>query len=337
MQHITFSSQKTYLLLFLLGTFSLFLACETDQLKSVSKAEVFDELWTFVQENYVYFDEKEADWNEVRQDYEGLVKEDISDEDFFFLCVDMLNELKDVHNSITSPYGYQVAYNRRIGYEIHFDLDVVKANYLNNDFQESGFYTYGVLENDIGYIHFADFKEVKRIHSIMDFMEEQAVKALIIDVRDNSGGYGPDAVEIVGHFINQPTDVGYIVAKTGPRPDDFSEPRRITAQARTPFMDVPVVMLTNRESYSATSYLAAEMKPLPNVTLVGQITGGGGGGNITYELSNTWLLTVSLDKYLDINMESIEAGVLPDIEIVNDSTRLANGIDEMLERAVEQF
>ena len=137
-------------------------------------------------------------------------------------------------------------------------------------------------------------------------------------IRDRNNGGGSGQEDIVSYFIKEQTTAGYIIEKTGSGQQDVSPQLSFVVQPADFSFDKPVVLLTNRGSFSATSYLAAMMKPLPNVTLVGQITGGGGGGGASFLLQNDWVLTVSVSTFLDVNFEDIESGVVPDIDINND-------------------
>ncbi|MEM1326048.1 MAG: S41 family peptidase [Bacteroidota bacterium] len=317
---------------------ALFFSCETENILTSNKAVLANEFWTYVDENYIYFEEKQVDWNQIKAEIVDPINENTSEAELETACINMLNSLRDGHNVLSTFTTNRVNYNYRAGYDIHFDLSVVQDNYLKGDFEQLGNYTYGILDNRIGYIHFRSFKQVSNIDQIMPLLKTAGVEGIIFDIRDNTGGAGQDAVEIVGYFIDEPTVVGYMVEKTGKAHDDVSEPLSVIASPKQPYFDVPLVLLTNRRSYSACTYLASQLKDLPNVTLVGQVTGGGGGGNQTQELSNGWLLTVSSSKLLDINFDaSIEAGVSPDMFVNNDSLTLVNGVDEMLERALTAF
>lgn len=318
----------------IIGLCLLLTACEKaliPKLENTPQA-VFDEMWRQVDENYIYFDLKQVDWDEQYDKYAPLIKADMTEAALFKVCDDMLKELRDGHNVLGKPNSIS-AYNVKQGFEINFDLDLIKQDYLNNDFAETGFFTYGVLDNNIGYVHFADFEGARRVAEVVEFMNQQGVDKLIFDVRNNGGGEG--AEDIVSYFIQETTNVGYTIEKTGPGRQEVSPQLSFLVQPANLYFDKPVVLLTNRGSFSATSYLAGMMKPLPNVTLVGQITGGGGGGNATFRLQNDWILSVSVSTFLDTNFEDIEDGVRPDIEINNGKTVLENGVDEMLERAIE--
>ena len=123
-------------------------------------------------------------------------------------------------------------------------------------------------------------------------MQQQGVEKLIFDVRNNGGGEG--AEDIIPYFIQATTTVGYTIEKTGKGQQDVSPNLPFLIESADFYFDKPIVLLTNRGSYSATTYFAAMMKVLPQVTIVGQITGGGGGGNAAFELQNGWLVEVSL-------------------------------------------
>ena len=312
----------------------LLTACEKvliPKLENTPQA-VFDEMWRQVDKNYIYFDLKQVDWDAQYDKYTPLIKADMPDATLFRVCGDMLKELRDGHNVLQKPNGTNV-YDFKDGFEVNFDLATIKKNYLNNDFSETGFYTYGILDNNIGYVHFANFSGARKIAQVLEFMDQQGVDKLIFDVRNNGGGGG--AEDIVSYFIPATTNVGYTIEKTGKERQAISPQLSFIVEPANFYFDKPVALLTNRGSFSATSYFAAMMKLLPNVTLVGQITGGGGGGNATFRLQNDWVLSVSVSTFLDTNFEDIESGVVPDIEINNDKAVLESGVDEMLERALE--
>lgn len=311
----------------------LLTACEKALIPELENTpqSVFDEMWQYVDKNYIYFDLKQVDWEDQYDRYAPLITADMSEDALFEVCDNMLQELKDGHNLLANK-NRTSAFDVKEGFDINFDLDLIKEQYLHNEFTETGFFTYGILDNNIGYVHYADFKGARRIAEVVAFMNQQGVDKLIFDVRNNGGGSGQR--DIVSYFIEEPITSGYIIEKTGSGQQDVSPQLSFVVQPADFSFDKPVVLLTNRGSFSATSYLAAMMKPLPNVTLVGQITGGGGGGGASFLLQNDWVLTVSVSTFLDANFEDIESGVMPDIDINNDKAVLESGVDEMLERAI---
>ncbi len=108
-------------------------------------------------------------------------------------------------------------------------------------------------------------------------------EGLIIDIRDNGGGgYLSNVGKFVSRFIDQDVTGGYIRHKTGPGPDDFSEPFRIVyspAGEERVHYSKPIAVLTNRSCFSAANNFVAVMKSLPQVRIVGARTGGGVGSH----------------------------------------------------------
>jgi C-terminal processing protease CtpA/Prc len=163
------------------------------------------------------------------------------------------------------------------------------------------------------------------------------VAGLIIDVRNNGGGSVSNAFTIANRFADEKKKVADWFYKTGPSHDDFSqaEEKFIEFAGDEDYrFDKPIVVLINRSSYSSANFFASMMSFLPNVTLIGDQTGGGGGLPINNELPNGWRYRFSATRTLDANGNNIEFGVKPNIMIELDSTRLAEGEDNMIEEAI---
>lgn len=73
-----------------------------------------------------------------------------------------------------------------------------------------------------------------------------------------------------------------------------------------------------------------------NVEIIGQITGGGGGDVITQELPNGWVAAITINYFLDTEGNHIENGVEPDLEIENTLEEIENGIDAILQEAIDR-
>ena len=92
-------------------------------------------------------------------------------------------------------------------------------------------------------------------------------------------------------------------------------------------------MLTNRRSYSATNDFVNQMSCLPNVTIMGDKTGGGSGMPFTSELPNGWTVRFSASPHFNADMEQIEWGIEPDIKINMDEADETKHIDTIIEKA----
>ena len=297
--------------------------------------EIFTEFWSFVDEHYIYFDQKDVDWNEVRDRYSRLIEDTMTEEELYRVCHEALLELRDGHNRIETPNLYVPSYNFQEGYTIEFSAELIEQEYLNSSIQRIGNIHYGIVSDNIGYVYISDMERYGSFSTIVREMKEQGVIGLVIDIRNNGGGDSNPVIDILSDFVSESRTLGYYIEKSGPGHDDITELMEVRAEPSSDFtFDLPVVVLTNRKSYSASSYFASMFGELPSVTLVGQITGGGGGGNYGYQLSNQWIVAVSASDFVNSDLESIEPGVKPDIEIENSKDRLEAGFDDMLEKAL---
>jgi len=149
---------------------------------------------------------------------------------------------------------------------------------------------------------------------LADFIPSLTEKAaLIIDVRNNVGGYDAISDLIAGHFIEQPQVAYHKKAKFA---DGFANQHSITLtpQIEQPFTK-PVYVLIGEQTYSGGEIFSLSMKSLPNVTLVGEPTQGGLSDKINRTLPNGWIFSVPSEVYSDLNgNEFEEVGVPADIE-----------------------
>jgi C-terminal processing protease CtpA/Prc len=154
-------------------------------------------------------------------------------------------------------------------------------------------------------------------------------------VRNNSGGNGGNANKLFSYFIDKKMPVKYEVFKTGPGPSDFSEPLPFYIKPAGITYNKKVVVLTNRACFSACNDFALYMSLLPNVTLVGDSTGGGGGNPNNYVLANGWKLQYTATLTLAPDKRSIESGIAPDETVAITSENESAGKDPIIDRALE--
>ena len=297
--------------------------------------EIYKEFWTYVNEHYIYFETKKVDWDAVFEKYYHNLKTG-SEQELYEAMESSLIELKDSHNRLQVDGKDADKFDFRDGWEIHFSNQLVEEQYLIDTFQIDGYIHWGYLPENIGYIYLPAFNRYGGMQNILKDMNDKGVQKIIFDMRNNGGGDSNQIPKLAGHFVQEKTILGSYVEKNGPKQDDITAPIPIYAIPSTEFiLDIPIVVLINRGSYSATSYFAAMMKGLPNVSVIGQRTGGGGGGNYGYQLSNGWMIAVSVSDFLDKQNNSIEPGVEPNLEIINSMQNIMNRRDVMLEKAIE--
>lgn len=277
----------------------------------------FDALWTLVDEHYCFFGDKAdtLDWDEVYARYSPRVSEGITSEELFVVCSQMLDELRDGHVNLSSPYATSYYRAWWSDYPQNYDQRLVEQYYFNFNQRQLGVFSYGFLPGNIGYLRCSSFTSSLgegNLDYILQFLA--TAQALIVDVRDNGGGDLTNAETLARRFLRQKTLAGYLVHKTGPGHTDFSEPYPLyyypIGDGHTVW-GKPVVVLTNRSTFSAANNFVSVMKPLPWVTIVGATTGGGSGMPVSYELPCGWGLRLSALSILDAQGRPTEAGIDP--------------------------
>lgn len=305
----------------------------------------FDALADIIDKHYCFFEDKDIDWKEITQKYRALINEETNEYDLYFICAQMLNELKDGHVNLTSRYS--TSYYRRwwSDYPQNFNMRTLEEgeNYLNFNWLTTSGIIYRQLPGEIAYMYypsFSSFISETSLDYILAILYNS--RGLIIDIRDNGGGTLTNINTLVGRFIKEKITGGYIIHKTGPGHNDFSKPYPIEyepAEEGRIMWDGPVVVLTNRSCFSAANNFVAVMKDLPNVKIVGAKTGGGGGMPFTSELPIGWSVRFSACPILDANGNVIEQGIdpSPGCEVEAPAEELAKGTDAILDFAIDML
>lgn len=299
----------------------------------------FEALWAILDEHYCFFEYKDVDWQAVRTEYSRKIDDRMTDEELFRVCADMLLELRDGHTNLVSPFDMS-RYWIWEQYPQNYDERLILEHYLHFDYKKASGISYGMLKNNVAYMHYGSFSSTIGEGNLdMILSSLSLAEGLIIDVRDNGGGILTNAETLVARFIDNPVPAGFIAHKTGPGHNEFSEPYAYSiepARGRVHW-NKPVVVLTNRSSFSATNNFVSIMKTLPNVRIVGDVTGGGCGMPFTGELPNGWSVRFSAAPIYDVDGHLTEFGVEPSEGCRVDMTeadRQANR-DTIMERAFE--
>lgn len=191
-----------------------------------------------------------------------------------------------------------------------------------------------VIDNKYGYIRVLEFEnniynQFKEEYTKL--MEEKKVEGLIIDLRNNPGGIVSETVKIADLLCGE----GKIV-ETVYR--DGSK-RVYTSDAATKCL-VPIVVLVNENSASASEILAGAIKDLKQGTLVGKKTFGKGIVQSIVPLNEGGAVSVTTAKYYTASGIEIHGnGITPDVEVdisdINRGLTVDYNKDEQLRKAVE--
>lgn len=298
----------------------------------------FDALWTSIDEHYCFFKYKDVDWKAVGERYRAKLQPKMTSKELFDVCSEMLKELKDGHTNLVSTWDVS-RYWIWEKYPVNYDQRVIDEHYLNFEYKKACGIKYGMLRNNYGYMYYGDFSvSIGEGNLDMILGALASCDGLVIDVRSNGGGLLTNVEPIVARFITEKIHAGAISHKTGPGHNDFSKPYDYyfspAPSGRVKFSK-PVVVLTNRASFSATNNFVSIMKSLPQVKVVGDVTGGGCGLPFTSEMPNGWSVRYSASAITDPSGNLTEFGVEPDYKVDMTPQEIAEGRDAILEKAFE--
>ena len=188
--------------------------------------------------------------------------------------------------------------------------------------------TSGMYDDNIGYIALETFDNGSKddFKEAYDNLVSQNAKALIIDIRDNGGGVVDEALAIADLFCDKGDITLIKVNKDG---------EETVIESKTdPIIKMPVVILTNEMSASASEILVAALKDNGKAEIVGNKTYGKGVIQELVYLQNGGALRVTSSEYYTPNREKInEKGIEPNYEVDFDYENME--VDEQLNKAVE--
>ncbi len=299
----------------------------------------FEYLWTNMNQRYSLFEFKNIDWDSVYSQYRPQVDEFTPNHRLFDIMAEMLNALEDGHTNLRAQQDIS-RYYPYLNTPPNFNYALVERNYLK-DFRFTGFLQNQILD-DVGYIYYRSFVQPINdweLDTVINRFNQVGVKGVIIDVRDNEGGNPENGLLMLSRMINNRTHIYTSQRKSGPGKNDFDPPQKIFLDPNNddPAFPGKVVVLCNRKTYSAGSYFSAATKGIPEVTLMGDTTGGGSGVPAGFELPNGWACNYSSTIGTLVDGYNFESGVPPDLYVTLDTTDILNGIDTIIEAALEEI
>lgn len=241
--------------------------------------------------------------------------------------------LEDAVSKIRGPRGSEVVltinrHNWEKPQEITVTREVINVPSLRWELlSEEG----EVDENGtIAYVKFYNFTEkigVDWAEAAVRIFNSPADR-IILDLRNNPGGYLEMARSMAGYFINR----GEVVVIE----DMGEEQREFRAQGQPLFLDYPMMVLINQGSASASEILAGALRDNRGVQLIGETSFGKGSVQSLETLSGGSSLKVTTARWLTPKGETIEgSGLEPDIEVQMTEEDYLSGRDPQLEKAIE--
>ena len=299
--------------------------------------EDFEAAWDRINDVYPYLEFKKINWDSIYTVYRPLAEAAQGDE-FYLVLRDLLAELKDGHVYYRTKGGGEVYpyYPQRHFKDRHAYSPFVVRKYFDKELKltESTSVEYEILPGNIGYAFISDFHEDylrNEFPGVLEYLKN--TKGLILDIRQKRGGDYQNIEAVVTRFLTEPLE----------RNDAYTYGEKWVLppfQPSGPFQYTnPVVVLINGSTFSAGEFTTEILKQLPQVTAVGDTTGGGsvGGGD-------EGLYFLPSGKSIDIGFIDIRRydglpwewlGIAPDVRIEQTEEDILAERDKQLEHAIE--
>ena len=174
-----------------------------------------------------------------------------------------------------------------------------------------------MLEDGIGLVQIFNFDERCADESIevIERLRSEGAKKLIFDVRNNPGGFADELVELLDYLLPE-GDLFRTVSHDGKEQVDTSD---------ADFLDMPMAVLVNGDSYSAAEFFAAALQEYEAAIVVGEPTVGKGYYQNTIQLGDGSAVALSTGKYFTPKGNSLaDVGVTPDVRAEVDEETAAN-------------
>jgi carboxyl-terminal processing protease len=172
-----------------------------------------------------------------------------------------------------------------------------------------------MLEPGIGYVRITQFQEQSGpdLKTHLGELEDEGMKSLVLDLRNNPGGLLTAAVEVVEQFVPEGKMVVYVQGRDGKREEYYSH-------ATHTHGELPVVVLVNQGSASASEIVSGALQDLGRGVVVGTQTFGKGSVQTVLPLSDQSGLRLTTAKYYTPAGRSIQnIGISPDIVVDQDT------------------
>ena len=238
-------------------------------------------------------------------------------------------QLEDVSNAIKGEAGTNVKITIiRDEKEISYDITraSVKVKSVGSE----------MVNDNIAYIQIASFNEGTADEFINAYKEIQNnnPKALIIDLRNNGGGLVEESLKIADTMVEK----GKALLIT----ENKEKKEKVDKSRQNPIINIPVVLLINENTASASEILAGALRDDCNIRIVGKNSYGKGVIQSVFSFTDGTGLKVTTEEYFTPNKNVInKVGIKPDIEVDQDEkwkgyVNIPFEYDLQLQKAVEQ-
>lgn len=230
------------------------------------------------------------------------------------------DDLDDISNKIKGPEGTTLTMEiLRDTSTLNFEItrENINLNILEGK----------VVSENIGYIKFAEFNKTtaKEFKNTYEDLNKQGIKSLIIDLRNNTGGYVDQSIEIASYIVNQGSIILYEV--------DENKNEKAIRSENSPFINLPIIVLTNGGTASAAEILTGALQDSGKAKVVGEKTYGKAVIQNVLRLEDGSGKITNVGEFLTPNKKRIQdTGIEPNETVILQNTESE---DTQLQRAIE--
>ena len=230
------------------------------------------------------------------------------------------DELDNISNKIKGPEGTTLTMEiLRDTLTLNFEITRKKIN--PNPLEKK------VLSENIGYIKFSEFNKTiaKEFKNAYEDLNKQGIKSLIIDLRNNAGGYVDQSIEIASYIVDKGSIISYEV--------DENKNEKAIKSDKSPFINLPIIILTNGGTASAAEILTGALQDLGKAKVVGEKTYGKAVIQSIVRLEDGSGKIINVGEFLTPNKKRVQdTGIEPnEIVILQDTA----SEDTQLQSAIE--
>ncbi len=325
------------------------------EFRSEDPSRILEVLVATFEENYAFLDERDPEWETHVAEAEDRLGEEMSAPELLVVMEEMLGGLGDPQVLIIPAEGVidedfvsagpENEVTDLVGERIAAGTGLVSIDESSN---ADGGYVVGRLPSGIGYLGLLQLlafdsdlalsKEALAgiLDELIAALQTERAPGLVIDLRDNVGGFEQLAVVAASRFLTEQV----VVARHEVRiegTDAYADCGEVSALPG-PFgsFDGPVVVLVGPGTKGTAEWLVLALMQSPNVVVVGETTAGSLSPLFARGLPNGWAVYVPHERVYDAEGNLWEmTGIPPDEEVELTIDQLEAGNDPVLERAVE--
>lgn len=322
---------RHYWLFFLFEACSLPVGNDFSDTKDIGQA-----FWTELQTNYAYPSRIETCG--LHENLYALTQNYTNEREMAFSLGSVLSSLHDGHLHLYTPWGI-------LGNENYF------SSFSSNSVDDNTAYfdTYAVLNSSIqwgtilnsslAYLYIRNFEGNPDNFNVLDSLVvlwSNTFTGLIIDIRGNRGGRVEYSLQVASLFLASTRCIGKLRRCVDGRKGLYTSWANIIVQpAHLHTFQKPIVVLTDRFTYSAAEWFVLALANQSHVTFIGDTTGGGISLPVVRELPNGWLLSIPNTQFLSSDGHDIQfTGYPPNIAVVLSSDDRQNNRDILLKLAI---